>query len=45
MNSPEPQIKPAPVKPDVKPAPRRRNDPFNPPAPKVNPTPKGKKIL
>ena len=43
MELSEPAIKPAPVKPaPVKPSPTRRQ-PFNPPAPKVNPTPKGKK--
>lgn len=44
MELSEPAIKPAPVKPaPVKPSPTRRRQPFNPPAPKVNPTPKGKK--
>jgi len=39
-------VKPAPVKePQTKPTPTRRRDPFNPPKPKVDPTPKGIKNI
>jgi len=43
MESP---VKPTPVKePDTKPVPTRRKEPFNPPKPKVDPTPKGNKKM